>query len=58
MIDNDIIMVSSTSSGYGGSQSIPSWVKNNACWWSQGLITDEDFAGGLEYLITVGILRV
>jgi len=58
LIDNDIIIVTTASSGYGGSQSIPSWVKNNACWWSQGLITDEDFAGGLEYLISVGILRV
>jgi len=58
LIDNDIILVPSTSSGIGGSQTIPSWIKNNACWWSQNLISDEDFAGGLQYLIGQGIIRV
>jgi len=58
LIDNDIILVPSTSSGTGGSQTIPSWIKNNACWWSQGLISDEDFASGLQYLIGQGIIRV
>jgi len=58
LIDNDIILVPSTSSGYGSSQSIPSWIKNNACWWSQNLISDEDFASGLQYLIGQGIIRV
>ena len=58
LIDNDIILVPTTSSGTGGSQTIPSWIKNNACWWSQGLISDEDFAAGLQYLIGQGIIRV
>jgi len=58
LIDNDIILVPSTSSGTGGSQTIPSWIKNNACWWSQNLISDEDFASGLQYLIGQGIIRV
>ena len=26
----------------------PKWIKNNACWWSQGLISDDEFASGLE----------
>lgn len=58
LIDNDIIIVPTTSSGTGGSQTIPSWIKNNACWWSQGLISDEDFASGLQYLIGQGIIQV
>ena len=47
-----------TSSGYGSYQEIPNWVKNNACWWSQDLITGEDFASGIEYLVREGIIRV
>ena len=58
LIDNDIIIVSATSSEYDSSQNVPVWIKNNACWWSQNLISDEDFAGGIEYLINEGILRV
>jgi hypothetical protein len=30
---------------------LPSWIKNNAEWWAGGLITDQDFAKGLEYMI-------
>jgi len=57
LIDNDIIVISGTTTGTG-SQEIPSWIKNNACWWSQGLISDSDFAQGLQYLVREGIIRV
>jgi len=39
-------------------QEIPSWIKNNADWWSQGLITDDDFVKGIQYLVEQGIIRV
>jgi len=58
LIDNDIIAVSAESSDYGGSQNVPTWIKNNTCLWSEGLISDNAFEGGLEFLISVGILRV
>jgi len=28
--------------------SLPSWVKNNAKWWSEGQISDSDFITGLS----------
>jgi len=37
---------------------IPAWVKNNADWWSQGLITDDDFVKGIQYLVEQGIIVV
>lgn len=37
---------------------IPIWIKNNAKWWSQGLIADDEFAKGLEYLIRQGIMKI
>jgi len=39
-------------------QEIPSWIKNNAEWWSQGLITDDDFVKGIQYLVEQGIIKV
>ncbi len=39
-------------------QPTPEWIKNNAGWWSQGLITDGDFVEGIEYLIEQGIITV
>ena len=38
--------------------SIPSWIKNNAKFWSEGSITDDDFVKGIQYLIDSGIVRV
>jgi hypothetical protein len=37
---------------------IPSWIKNNADWWSKDLISDEEFAKGLEFLVSHGIIDV
>ena len=37
---------------------IPGWIKNNAEWWSQGLITEDDFIKGIEFLVKKGIIKV
>ena len=37
---------------------VPNWVKNNAKWWSDGTISDSDFAMGLEYLIKENVIDV
>jgi len=39
-------------------EEIPSWIKNNADWWAQGLISDKDFAAGLGYLVKEGVIKV
>ena len=47
-----------TQSGQSTHQDIPSWVKNNAGWWADGLIEDTEFVSGIQYLITNGIIHV
>ena len=37
---------------------IPSWIKDNAKWWADGMISDADYINGLQYLISQGILKV
>jgi len=39
-------------------QKIPEWIKSNAEWWSQGLISDDDFVKGIQYLVEQGIIKV
>lgn len=43
---------------YAIAEEIPSWIKNNAKWWADGLISESDFVSGLEFLIQEDILRV
>ena len=38
--------------------SIPSWIKNNAGWWSTEQIDDESFVQGIQYLIKEGIMKI
>jgi len=38
--------------------SIPSWIKNNAMWWSEGTIDDSDFIFGIQYLIQNDIIEI
>jgi len=37
---------------------VPEWVKNNASWWSEGKLTDDDFLVGIKYLLEKGIIQV
>jgi len=37
---------------------IPSWIKNNAGWWSDGSIDDSSFVSGIQYLINEGIMTI
>ena len=40
------------------SQQIPSWLRKNAAWWSEGLLSDEEFVKGIQYLIQKNIMKV
>ena len=40
------------------SVSIPSWIKNNAGWWSDGQIDDSSFVQGIQYLIKEKIMKI
>ena len=37
---------------------LPTWLKNNAKWWHSGTISDDDFAKGIQYMITNGIIQI
>ena len=37
---------------------IPKWIRDNAKWWAEGQISDQDYINGLQYLIQQGILKV
>ena len=40
------------------SPELPSWIKNNAGWWSKGSIGDSDFVSGIQYLVKEKIIKV
>ncbi|MFB5608555.1 MAG: S8 family serine peptidase, partial [Candidatus Nitrosomaritimum yanchengensis] len=60
MIKEGVIQVPKTNSTVNSEEDIeiPDWVRNNADWWSQDLISDKDFASGIQYLVSVGIISV
>ncbi len=37
---------------------IPQWIKNNAGWWSEGKINDDDFISGIEFLVKENIINI
>jgi len=40
------------------STDLPAWIKNNADWWANGLISDSEFATGIAYMIKGKIIQV
>jgi hypothetical protein len=53
-----VILIAGLFTQYATAESIPNWIKNNAGWWAEGAISQEDFVSGLQFLIQNGILRV
>ena len=39
-------------------QEIPSWIRDNAGYWADGVLDDVAFVGGISYLIGQGIMTV
>ena len=39
-------------------EKVPDWIKNNAKWWAEGLIGEDDFVNGIKWLVEHGIIRV
>ena len=37
---------------------IPSWIRNNAKWWSNGEIDDKSFVNGIQFMIKEGIIKI
>jgi len=37
---------------------VPSWIKNNAEWWAEGKISDQEFIKGVEFLLENGIMAI
>ncbi len=54
MMQENQMVPSDTATSY----KIPNWIKENARLWADGLITDQDYINGLQFLISQGILKV
>jgi len=39
-------------------KTIPMWVKNNAKWWSEGVVDDKSFVNGIQYLVEQKIILI
>ena len=37
---------------------VPDWIKTNAGWWSEDIISNDEFTTSIEYLITNGIIVI
>lgn len=43
--------------GFEKNHFIPEWVRNTAGWWSDGLISDDEYLDSIQYLISQGIIQ-
>ena len=57
MIQSGIIKVPPTKV-QGEHGTMPAWIKNNAKWWADGMITENDFVQGMQWMIANGILKL
>jgi hypothetical protein len=58
LIQYNIIQIPEFSNQTTNAVHIPSWVRNDAKWWSDGLISDNDFGLAVQYIIKAKIMTV
>ena len=59
MIENDILKVTPTTPYQQEQiQKMPDWFKSSAGWWGEGLLTDQHFVNGIQWLIKNGIIII
>ena len=51
-------IISFSFTAYASDAVIPDWVKNNAKWWAEDSISQDDYIKSLEYLIMHGIIDI
>ena len=42
----------------GKREPVPNWIRNNAQWWSEGKISEDEFVSGIEFLIKQKIIEI
>jgi len=50
------ILLVSFSVNFANAESVPEWVKNNALWYGQGIISETEFLDAIKFLIEEGII--
>ncbi len=50
------ILLVSGSVNFANADSLPEWVKNNALWYGQGIISEAEFLNMIEFLIESGVI--
>ena len=60
MINENIMVISGLpeQAAEATQEQVPQWIRNNAGWWANGLISDNDFVSGIKYLVEQGIIQV
>ena len=52
------ILLVSVSINLADAQTVPEWVKNNALWYGQGIISETEFLNAMKFLIEEGVLVI
>jgi len=52
------ILLVSVSASFADTQSVPEWVKNNALWYGQGIVSEDEFLNVVKFLIENDIIEI
>jgi len=60
LINQRILVIPDTAQSLSQStgSGVPAWVKSNASWWANDVITDSDFVSAIQFLISQGIIQI
>jgi len=62
LVENNILVIPPTqieqTTEVSTEMNLPSWVKNNAKWWSDGMVSESEFISSMQYLVKNQIIQI
>ena len=52
------ILLVSSSMNIANAESVPEWVKSNALWYGQGIVSESEFLNAIKFLVENGIIEL
>ena len=52
------ILLVSSSMNIASAESVPEWVKSNALWYGQGIVSESEFLNAIKFLVENGIIEL
>ncbi len=58
IVITSVVLLVAIAASSAHAESVPDWIQSTAAWWAEGLTSDAEFVGAIQYLVAEGVITV